>query len=247
MMDGRQVLVSAETLAELKRVRVPTAAGLMLGLGYRNSYMIGPVPLVIPGGATMVGRALTLRFLPQREDLQKAQYSAVSGSPHRTALETIGPGEALIIDAGGCLGAAVVGDMFTRRIKERGAVGLIIDGVVRDLSAIRTIGLPVFARGQHGAGITRELMSVGINEPIQCGGIPVIPGDVVLADEDGVVVIPPALAAEVAQRGTEHEDEEEFIRMKLMLGASLHDVYPPNDAARKELEEWRRAGRPPLV
>lgn len=244
MMDGRSVEVSAEVLDELRRVHTPTAAGVLLGMGYRNTYMIGPLPLVVPSKDTVVGRAFTLRFIAQREDLQKAQYGSLTSSPHRTALETIGHGEVLVIDAGGCLGAAVAGDMFTRRIKGRGAAAMVIDGVVRDLSAIREVGLPVFARGQHGAGITRELMSVGVNEPVECGGIPVIPGDVVLADEDGVVVIPPSLAAEVAEKGTEHEDEEDWIRMKLATGSSLHEVYPPNESARKDLEAWRRAGRP---
>ena len=242
-MDARHVTVSEHTLDTLTKVGTPTLAGHLLDLGFRNTYMIGVEPLAVPPGQRMVGRARTLRFVPYREDLVEAQYRSLTGSPHREALEAIGPGEVLVVDAGGSLEAAVLGDMFTRRVMERGGTGVVIDGVVRDLSAIRGVGLPVFARGVHGAGIPRALMSVGRDEPVRCGGVPVMPGDVVVGDEDGVVVVPPHLAAEVAEAAFEHQEEEVWIRERLEAGESLHDVYPPNAEKRKELEAWKKTRR----
>ena len=191
-MKNPDVEISDELLETLKGVSVPTATQYLFSHGFANVYPIGLQPMALREGQVMVGRALTLRFIPKREDLVKAQYSAVTGRPHRDAIESIEKNEILVIDAYGNLGAGVVGDMFTRRVQNRGGTGIVADAVVRDLSAIKTVGLPLFCRGVHGAGINRELMSVGINEPIQICGVPVIPGDVLLGDADGLVVIPPA-------------------------------------------------------
>ena len=223
----------------LRAVGTPTLTG-ELDKAYRNSYMIGIEPLAVRSGQRMVGRARTLRFIPYREDMVAAQYDSLTASPHRSALEDVGPGEVLVIDAGGSREAAVLGDMFTRRVMERGGTGVVIDGVVRDPSAIREVGLPVFARGVHGAGITRALMSVGRDEPVRCGGVPVIPGDVVVGDEDGVVVMSPGVAAQMAEAAFEHQEEEVWIRERLEAGESLHDVYPPSAERREELEAWMR-------
>ncbi len=241
-MDSRQVAVSQQTLDTLRAVGTPTLTG-QLDPDFRNSYMIGVEPLAVRPDQRMVGRARTLRFIPYREDLVEAQYGSLTSSPHRAALEDVSPGEVLVIDAGGSREAAVLGDMFTRRVKERGGTGVVIDGVLRDLSAVRDVGLPVFARGVHGAGIPRALMSVGRDEPIRCGDVPVIPGDVVVGDEDGVVVMSPAVAAEVAAAAFEHQEEEIWIRERLEAGESLHDVYPPSSDRRKELEAWMKERR----
>jgi regulator of RNase E activity RraA len=188
----------------------------------------------------MVGRARTLRFLPLREDLVKVQYASVSDRPHRDAIESIEPGEILVIDACGSLEAGVVGDMFTRRVKERGGTGIVIDGSVRDLSTIRTVGLPVFCKGQHGAGINRALMSADYQVPIRLANTAVLPGDVLLGDQDGVVVIPPTEVEGVVAFGVEHEVQERFTRLKLAEGYALDQAYPPNEALRAEYLTWRQ-------
>ena len=242
-MDSRQIGVTEHILNTLKAVGTSTLTGQLLEVGYRNTYMIGVEPLALGPSHRMVGRARTIRFIPHREDLVEAQYGSLASSPHCEALEGIRPGEVLVIDAGGSREAAVLGDMFTRRVMERGGTGVVIDCVVRDLSAIRRVGLPVFGAGVHGAGIPRALMSVGRDEPISCGDVPVIPGDVVVGDADGVVVVPPHLAAEVAEASFEHQEEEIWVRERLEAGESLHDVYPPSDERRKELEAWMRERR----
>jgi len=138
------------------------------------------------------------------------------------------------------MGAGVVGDMFTRRVQNREGTGIVVDGVVRDLSAIKTVGLPVYCRGSHGAGINRELMSVGVNQPIQVGGVPVIPGDVLLGDEDGLVVIPPTEVTALVEHCIEHDLREEFIREKLDQGYPLHQAYPPDEELMKEYGAWKK-------
>jgi regulator of RNase E activity RraA len=230
--------ITADLIESFRAIGTCTATALLQQQGLRNTFVMGLGSLAPPPGGVMVGRAVTLRFIPLRETLTN---DALASSPHRQALERIGPGEVLVIDTGGTLEAAVVGDIFTRRILQRGGHGLVIDGVVRDLGAIRQLGLPVYGKGVHGAGISRALMSVGLNEPICCGGVPVLPGDVVVGDEDGVVVMPPEAVPAVLTAGLHKAELEEFIRERVAAGASLHTHYPPNEAILAEFETWRAA------
>ena len=241
MWDSRDVEVPQRAFDLLQKIGTPTLSGDLLKLGFKNHYMMGPEPLALMSNQKMIGRARTLRFIPFREDLLESQYGSLTDSFHRNALEDIQTDDVLVIDAGSCLDAAVLGDMFTRRVSQQGGTGIVIDGVLRDLTDIKTVGLPVFARGMHGAGITRALMSVGRDEPISCGGIPVIPGDVVVGDSDGVVVIPAQEAAELSEHSYDHELEEVWIREKLAEGESLHEVYPPDQKWRPILDAWKAA------
>ena len=240
MIRNPDVDITDDQLEALKKVSVPTATATLMVRGFQNTFPIGIDPKAVRSDQVMVGRARTLRFIPMREDLVKAQYDTVEGRPHRQAIESIEPGEILVIDTGGCMGAGVVGDMFTRRVQARGGTGIVIDGVVRDLVAIREVGLPVFCRGAHGAGINRMLMSVSVNEPVQIGGVPVLPGDILLGDPDGLVVIPPQELEHLVEHGVEHDLQEEFTRLKLADGYPLHRAYPPDEELRKEYEIWRK-------
>jgi regulator of RNase E activity RraA len=241
MFKNPEIAIAPQVLEGLKLVGTPTATQHLLGRGFHNTYLIGIPPQALQEGQVMVGRARTLRFLPLREDLVKIQYETVTHRPHRDAIESIEPGEILVIDACGSFAAGVVGDMFTRRVKERGGTGMVIDGCVRDLSAIRGVGLPLFCRGIHGAGINRALMSADYQVPIHVGGVPILPGDVLLGDRDGVVVIPPAEVQALVGHGIEHEVQERFTRLKLAEGFPLHRAYPPDQELRKEYLEWRKS------
>ena len=189
--------VDEAALDALAELATPTVTAALGKLGFEFTYATGINPLAPPDGGRMVGRARTLRFIQKREDLVRAQYADLESSPHRSALESIEPGEVMVIDARGCLEAAVVGDIFTRRVLARGGRGIVIDGVCRDLTAIREVGLPLYARGVHGDGIDRRLMSVGSQEPVQIAEVAVMPGDIVLGDGDGVVMLPPHAVEEV--------------------------------------------------
>jgi len=242
VMDNASNDVSKELMDQLLKISVCTVTATLQELGFRNTYMLNLRGLAFPESKIRtVGRAVTLRFIPLREDLVKEQYDQLAHSPHRTALESVREGDMLVIDTGGCIETGVVGDIFTRRIKVLGGQAIIVDGCVRDLERIAKLDVPLFARGVHGGAIPRALMSVDYNRPIQCGGVAVIPGDVILADRDGVVVIPPRTVAEIVRIAGDHDDlEEMWIRMKLDEGASLHTHYPPDEEARKEYEIWKQ-------
>lgn len=240
MLRNPDTAISPQLLAGLKLVSTPTATAHLMGRGFNHTYLIGIPPQALAQSQVMVGRARTLRFLPLREDLVKAQYGSVGDRPHRDAIETIEPGEILVIDACGSFEAGVVGDMFTRRIMERGGAGIVIDGSVRDLSTIRTVGLPLFCKGVHGAGISRALMSADYQQPVRIGNTAVLPGDVLLGDQDGVVVIPPPEVEALVSFGIEHEVQERFTRMKLAEGYALHQAYPPDAQLRPEYLKWRQ-------
>lgn len=240
MLRNPDIAIDPRLLEGLKRVSTPTATAHLMGRGFNHTYLIGIPPQALLDGQVMVGRARTLRFLPLREDLVKAQYADVADRPHRDAIESIEPGEILVIDACGTFEAGVVGDMFTRRVEERGGTGIVIDGCVRDLSTIRTVGLPLFCRGVHGAGISRALMSADYQAPIRVANAAVLPGDVLLGDRDGVVVIPPAELEGLVAHGIEHEVQERFTRLKLAEGYPLQRAYPPDAGLRPEYLKWRR-------
>ena len=245
---SNDVSVDQAALNDLADLATPTVTAALGKLGFDFAYATGINPLAPPEGGRMVGRARTLRFIQKREDLVKAQYADLESSPHRSALESIEPGEIMLIDARGCLESAVVGDIFTRRVQARGGLGIVIDGVCRDITAIREVGLPLYARGVHGQGIDRRLMSVGSQEPVQIAEVAVMPGDIVLGDGDGVVVIPPHAVDEVIAEASTHEELEVWIREEISAGrGSLHTHYPPNAEVLAEFQEWLRAqGRDPL-
>ena len=246
--SSNDVAVDEAALHALAELATPTVTAALGKLGFEFTYATGITPLAPPEGGRMVGRARTVRFIHKREDLVQAQYADLESSPHRSALESIEPGEVMVIDARGCLDAAVVGDIFTRRVLARGGRGIVIDGVCRDLSAIREVGLPLYARGVHGDGIDRRLMSVGSQEPVQIAEVAVLPGDILLGDEDGVVVLPPHAVKEVIAEASTHEELEVWIRDEISAGrGSLHTHYPPNAEVLAEFEAWLRAqGRDPL-
>lgn len=234
--------VSEELLEELKFVSVSTASHTLVEMGYHNAYMQGIMPMCFPESQqSAVGRAVTLRFIPLREDLVKQQYDTLTESPHRIALESITPNDVLVIDTGSHMETGVIGDIFVRRLRYLGGKAIIVDGCVRDLQRIISVDFPVFSKGVHGGAIPRTLMSVGFNEPIRCGGVSVVPGDIILADRDGVVAIPPQCVEEIVKIARVHDElEERWIKMKLDEGASLHTHYPPNEEARKEFEVWKK-------
>lgn len=238
MVDGRAIPIPDQLMKKLATLGSSTLTAELFNAGFRTSYIQG-VRLMTPGVTKrMVGRARTLRFIPLREDLVEAQYADLAGSPHRQAIESIERGDVLVIDTGHTLETGVLGDMFLRRIRSRGGVGVVIDGAFRDYTAVQEVGIPVFASGFHGGAIPHRLMSVGRDEAIRCGELAVIPGDVIVGDADGVVVIPPQAAEEVARAAAAHTEQERWIRHQLDKGGSLHDYYPPKGEKIAELESW---------
>ena len=204
----------------------------------RSVCMVGPQPL--RPAMRCAGEAYTLRMLPTREDVGDPSFLADPDYPQRHAIETVGPGQVLVVDARGDLRAGILGDILTLRIARRGAAGLVTDGAVRDAAGVAGTGLPVFAAGAHPLQHTAVHVAADEQLPIQCGGVLVKPGDVIVGDDDGVLVIPRAVAAEVAADAAEHERLEQFVLRKIDAGSSIRGVYPPNEATRAEYEADRR-------
>lgn len=231
---SNSVDVSSEVLEQLRRVSSASVTTVLrkLGANVGHAFMSGIHPVV--GGDLIVGRAVTLRYVPTRGDL--GQYLGPVNVAHQ-AIESLDRGDVLVIDALGSIAGGHLGDVMCTRVQLRGAAALVVDGAIRDLPYLAKMGLPIFARGAIGPA--SPLTPVAYNVPIQCGGALVLPGDLIIADLDGVCVLPPGIAGEVARLTLDQEEIEVFIREKLAEGRLLQDVYPPNDAVRREYEAQR--------
>lgn len=227
----------ARILEQLNASSVATLTGWLNGRGYRNAFLSG-LTCVRPD-LRMAGRARTMRLVPFRPDLSDL-YLARDEDPHRKAVEQIGAGEVLVIDAHGNSEGGILGDIMSARLKARGAAGLVVDGSLRDVWQIKALDLPVYLRHINAAGVRRGLSSVEMDGIVACAGVAVRPGDYVVGDPDGVVVIPASLATEAAAYGAEHEALEMFLREKVGGGAPLAEAYPPNDAVKAEFEKVKK-------
>jgi regulator of RNase E activity RraA len=174
-----------------------------------------------------------------REDLERTGEFDNRTNQQRVAVELVGPDDVLVIDARGDTRAATLGNILATRISRRGAAGIVTDGAFRDTPAIRAIDLPTYASGQSPHVSTLVHHPQDINVPIGCGGVAVLPGDLLVGDGEGVIVIPIALAEEVVRAGYEQERREEFILQKIEGGSSILGVYPPDQDTLREYEEWR--------
>jgi regulator of RNase E activity RraA len=237
--------VSPETLALLKEVSTATLSAQLLKRGYAQLYMHGVAPL--RPDLRMAGQAFTLRFIPSREDLARDEQMA-SGefnnlkNKQRIAVESVGAGEVMVIDARGDTRAASLGNILVARIKARGAAGIVTDGAFRDSPAIKAIDLPTFARGQSPNISFTVHYAADLNVPVSCGGVAVIPGDVIVGDAEGVVVLPAHLADELANEGVEMTAFEHFVTEEVQKGRSILGLYPPTDPETPgQFAAWRKA------
>jgi regulator of RNase E activity RraA len=215
----------------LKGVSTATITTLLLKRGLRNVWMRGPRPQR-EGQPRLVGPAFTLRFIPAREDLATPD---AWNSPRstRAAIEAMPPGCLVVAGAMGILDAGIFGDILCARMVERGVAGLITDGVVRDIAGVRATGLPVWSQGVAAPPSVAGLIFAGWQEPIGCGGVAIYPGDWIVADEDGAVVLPAAFAEYIVTEGPEQERLEAWILGEVAKGVPLPGLYPPDAATRE--------------
>jgi regulator of RNase E activity RraA len=218
-----------EDLTKLADVTTATVTMVLLKKGLRNVWLRGTRPLQ-PGQKRVVGRAFTMRFLPGREDLATPE-SLASGRSTRAAIEAMPDGSVVVIDAMGTLDAGVFGDILCARMKLRGVAGLVTDGVVRDGAGVLGVGLPVWCQGVAAPPSVSGLTFAGWQEPIGCGGVAIFPDDVIVADDDGAVVIPKALVGDVLDAAPEQERLEAWIMAEVERGVPLLGLYPPNAEA----------------
>ncbi len=230
--------VAPETLEWLSRASTATITTQLFQRGLRNLFLNGVKPQN-PQHCRFVGEAVTLRNIPMREDLDRLENFRDPEHPQRKAIEMVGPGQVLVMDCRGDLRGASGGNILITRLRMRGAAGLVSDGAVRDSPEIARNPFPVFAAG-HSANLNLVAHhAVDINVPIACAGVPVFPGDIIVGDEEGVVVVPRHLAAEVARPAAEQEDLERFVLEKIESGRALPGTYPPNEQTLAEYQAWK--------
>ena len=210
--------LSPEAIATLSRVSTATITTVLLKKGLRNVWMRGTKPLR-PGQPRLVGPAFTLRFVPAREDLATPE-SWSSPISTRTAIEAMPQGCIAVVDAMGVTDAGIFGDILCARMVKRGVAALVTDGVVRDVEGVLGTNLPVWCDGYAAPPSVAGLTFVGWGEPIGCGGVAVFPNDIVVADQDGAVLIPQALLDHVLAEGPEQERMEAWIVNEVNNGAA---------------------------
>jgi regulator of RNase E activity RraA len=221
----------------LKAVTTATITTILLKKGLRNVWIRGAMPLRV-GQERVVGPAFTFRFVPAREDLATpASWSSPIST--RAAIEAMPEGAVAVIDAMGLRDAGVFGDILCARMAQRKAAGLVTDGAVRDLVGVLGTGLPVWASGVAAPPSVAGLTFVGWEETVGCGGVCVVPGDTVVADADGAVVVPAALLDQVLAEAPEQERMEAWIVEEVNRGARLPGLYPMNEETRARYEAER--------
>jgi regulator of RNase E activity RraA len=231
----------------LRDIGAATVAGTLGHMGFRNPHMVGPVAQ--NRGKSIVGPALTLQFLPQRPDLfDEGEYADPETQLHRHVLYQVEEGDVVVVDARGDMSSGVFGDMMSTYFKGRGGAGIVIDGCMRDRPNVDKLDLALWLRGwTPNYHVQTSIYPNAVNVPIACGGVTVTPGDIIVADDDGVVVVPVSMAQKVIEESRKHAEWEVFSRIKLTQGAPLQRYYPLHPDAQGEYEEWRRqnaAGRP---
>ena len=242
--------VSDEVLEAIGGLGAATVFYLLHMRGIGRKYGAGPIAMsgvaALAPGRKLVGRAVTLRYLPSREDLQteiatSAGADGMNATPRWQVIETCGPGDILVSDAMGQAGTSTGGEIVYGRLCQRGAAGIVTDGAIRDAQATIDLGWPVYAGGRATMIGETSLLPYEFNVPIQCGGVLVRPGDVILGDDDGVVVIAAAFAEEIAQAGRDHEGIEQSILANMHEEDASPSRFYPFNASTLAMHNARKA------
>lgn len=225
----------------LRALGAATVAGTLCHLGIRRTHMVGPVAW--NRGKVIAGPALTLQFMPKREDrYDDAEYAEPEKQLHRHVLYHTRPGDVVVVDAREDMESGVFGEMMLTYFVGRGGAGVVIDGVIRDFPNAKALEMGLWIRGLSPQFHTQaRLMPFAVNVPIACGGVLVMPGDLIVADDDGAVAVPVDMAQAVIEKASVHHEWEEFSRERLAAGGDLRRYYPLKDEARPEYEAWLAA------
>lgn len=217
-----------------------TASSELSLMGIRDPFIRGPRPLIL--GRSVAGPALTLQCMPKREDLYgAAEYDDPERQLHRHVLYPAQPGDMVVVDARGNMGSGIFGEMMLTFLAGRGGAGVVVDGCIRDSAKARELDLGIWVKGvTPNYHAQTDIIPFAVNVPIACGGVLVLPGDIIVADDDGAVVIPVALAAKLVEAASHHVEWEEFARLRLSEGGDLRTYYPLTAAAEAEYQAWKK-------
>ena len=221
----------------LSSVTTATLTTILLKKGLRNVWMRGALPLK-PGQGRIIGRAFTLRFVPAREDLATPE-SWSSPKSTRAAIEAMPEGCIAVVDAMGIQDAGIFGDILCARMAKKNVAALVTDGVVRDRDGVLGTNLPVWCSGAAAPPSVAGLTFVDWGQPVGCGGVAVFPNDVIVADNDGAVVIPAAFIDDILELAPEQERLEGWIMQQVNEGAALPGLYPANAENKARYEAWK--------
>jgi regulator of RNase E activity RraA len=229
-----------QTREKLKAVSTATLCTALYKRGLRHQFIQDVHPLN-PSAGPMVGEAFTLRYIPAREDLNPISVFQDRGHPQRKAIEECPPGAVFVIDSRKDARAASAGSILVSRLMKRGVAGVVTDGGFRDAPEIARLAVPAYHnRPSAPTNITLH-QAIDINVPIGCGDAPVFPGDVIVGDGEGVVVIPASIADEIAAEATEMTAFEDFVAEEVMEGRSILGLYPATDPqTHKDFAAWRK-------
>jgi regulator of RNase E activity RraA len=228
-------------VAALAEIGSATAAGELSHMGIRDPQIRGPLPL--QQGRSVAGPALTLQFMPKREDLHgTGEYDDPEKQLHRHVLYQVEAGDVVVVDARADMASGVFGEMMLTYLAGRGGAGVVVDGCIRDMREARKLNLGFWVRGATpNFHVQTGIVPFAVNVPIACGGALVMPGDIIVADDDGVVVVPIGMAEALLERASKHAEWEDFARLKLSEGADLRKYYPLSTEAEDEYRAWRAA------
>ncbi|MDM8165858.1 ribonuclease activity regulator RraA [Roseovarius sp.] len=232
--------LSDETRAKLKKVSTASIATALFKRGLRNQFIQGVTP-VSPKDENMVGPAFTLRYIPAREDRNPITVFRNADHPQRVAVETCPEGHVLVMDARKDARAATAGSILVTRLAKRGAAGIVSDGGFRDAHGIGELAMPAYCAGPSAPTNLTLHEALDINVPIACGDAAVFPGDVLVGDRDGVMVIPAHLADEIAEECTGMETFEDFVLEEVEGGAPIIGLYPcTKEENQQKFDAWRK-------
>ncbi|MCP3690762.1 MAG: ribonuclease activity regulator RraA [Planctomycetaceae bacterium] len=235
--------IGEQTYSLFDSASTATIATVLAKRGLWNQFVTGAVPLA--PRLRMVGQAFTLRYIPARADKDHNLVFDNSKDPQRLAIEQVGPGDVLVIDARGNENAGTMGNILATRMVARGAVGIVTDGCFRDSPAIASMEIASYARSAHAATNKTVHHPADIQLPVGCGGVAVYPGDIMVGDAEGVIVVPRDMADEVALEAARQEHREEFILAKIASGSPLLGTYPADDQTLAEYEQYCKTSPPP--
>ena len=233
--------LTATTREKLKQVSTATLTTALFKRGLRNQFIQDVRPLN-PKGAPMVGEAYTLRYIPARENLNRLEVFRDPDHPQRRAVEECPPGAVLVIDSRKDPRAASAGSILITRLMRRGVAGVVTDGGFRDSPTIAELDIPAYHNRPSAPTNLTLHQAIDINAPIGCGDVAVFPGDVIVGDGEGVVVVPAELADEIADEASEMTAFEDFVTEEVDKGRTIRGLYPAtSDQVPAEFAAWRKA------
>ncbi|HWI74042.1 MAG TPA: fumarylacetoacetate hydrolase family protein [Baekduia sp.] len=235
MNAPRPVTLSGDAVAALREVSTATLTVQLAKHGVANTFLTGLRPA--RPDLRMVGYAHTLRYVALREDVRDARKGTEDAQ--KLAVETVSPDDVLIMEARGEAGAGTIGDILAARVLARGGAGIVTDGGVRDSPGVSQLGIPTYFQIPNAASLWLRHIPIEVDGPITCAGTLVMPGDVIVGDAEGVVVLPAALAERIAHDAVEQEEREAWALERVQAGESIRGVYPITDQRRAEYERWR--------